>query len=335
MFREWKRKGNVLAQKFHKEEFPGFLRKDIKVAEGISVVLEKNGILQNILDGGKTYSFGPINSDFTHALFVDASERKLEKKIRKIRTRDVQKLSLDVEIVFRVQDVDEFRENLMKSKEMLYEDDLWNEIYMELISGVIAPHLSGLGLLEVSRNGSLREKIGKEMEEKTGGILTGFGIEMVSFSVEWDFPKDIPKPSERGDDKVEESREEEFAKLEKERAEKEAEMQLEKEKTQRDMEDALEAMELKKIKQDMSEEEIKKKIGELSRAKEIAAEKHEKKQMSREAFRKIKDECNRNIVLLQGKLQGKEGYEKGNAKQEKPPEKKEPDKDKTAEKVLE
>ncbi|MBN2042486.1 MAG: hypothetical protein JW754_01645 [Candidatus Aenigmarchaeota archaeon] len=302
MFREWKHGEDVLAQRISRKELPGRFRKEIQVADGIAVLIEKDRKIYRILQGGGSYSVNTIDLDFTHALFVDASDKVIKKEIRNIRTREVRKLGMELDIGFRISDPDELQENIMKSRTFLYVDDLWDIIYMELLSSVIAPYVGGAGLSDIYRDSGLKDRVKKGAENKVREILGGFGIEMTSFGMKWNFPKDMPGPSETEGDKVGESREEKLAELEKKRLEKEVDMQLEKEETQRDMEDAVEALELRKIKEEMSEEEVKNGIEELKRAKEIAEQKFFKKEIEEDAFKRMAEEYERKIIELESRL---------------------------------
>ncbi len=302
MFREWKHGEDVLAQRISRKDLPGRFRKEIQVADGIAVLIEKDRKIYRILYGGGKHSVNTLDLDFTHALFVDISDKEIKKEIHNIRTREIRKLGIELDIRLRINDLDELQENIMKSRTFLYVDDLWDIIYMELLSSVIASYIGGVSISDLHGDKGLMDRVRTGTENKVKGILGGFGIEMISLGMKWNFPKDMPKPSGAGGDNVEESREKKLAELEKKRLEREVEMQLEKEETQQDMENAVEALELQKIKEGMSKEEIYKKIEDLKHAKEIAEQKYFKKEIEEDAFKRMAEEYEKRIIELESKL---------------------------------
>jgi hypothetical protein len=318
----WEREENVLAERFKKNELPGIFRKQVLIKDNEDLVVEKDGEIYDVYDSGKRTITGLLDKDFTDAIFVDIGEKTLKDIIKNIQTKDG-KIDSEFEMKFKVIDLEKFLTNLVKSKRRLFMNDLRNGIEMELISSVLEPEMKQKSLSEIYGNKEFLRDIENRIKLKLKDMFKGWGLELISFSIEWKFPEDFLKKAEKKPSEVKPeftkpemkpeetkgkiSKEEELAKLEKGRIEKEVKLQLEKEETQRDMEDALEALKLKRIeREEMLEgkkpEDLKEEIENLKRAKEIAEKKFYRKELSEEAFKRITEGYEKEIIELEAKL---------------------------------
>lgn len=324
----WKRDKNLIAERFGKDELPGFLTKEFDVKGDEFVVLEKNREIYLEKDHGKL-SVSSFMGDFTDVIMVDKSEKTLENEIKNVFLADGRNIGIKLTIKFRIFNSDHFSKNMMGQRKKLFLDDVWNEMVSDVVYKKILPKLQKKPAKDFASE-DFREKAKANIEADVKRKFREWGLMLTSLSMSFNVPEE-PKEELGEEEKV--SGEEEFEgvekhakagmtiedeteELEKERLEKEVTMELEKKQMQKDVEDAMEAMELKDIQErkrvlketEAKENERKKLIEEmesLKKAKEITERKFYKKELSEESFQRMMEDFEKRIIEIETKLRTK------------------------------
>jgi hypothetical protein len=321
----WKRDKNTIAERFMKDELPGFLTKEFDAKGDEFVVLEKNGEIYLERDHG-TLSVSSFTGDFTDILMVDKSEKTLENEIKSVFLSDGRSIGMKLTIKFRIFNSDRFSKNLMGQRKRLFLDDVWNEVVSDVMYKKILPKLQKKPAKDFA-SGDFRERARADIETGVKKKFRGWGLMLISLSTNFSVP-DEHEDAEEEEIKWEEPEsaekhakpgmtlEDEAEELEKERLEREVAMELEKKQMQKDAEDAMEAMELKDIqerKKALREKEAKEdetdKLAEelesLKRAKEITERKFYKKELSEESFQRMMEDFEKRIIEIETRLRKK------------------------------
>lgn len=205
---EWKREGNVVAQRFDKNQLKGIFSKHVSIGENEKVLVERNYELHEVFGPGRNRVTGFTDSSFTDAIFVDVSVRKIDNEIKKIRTREARQLNLGFEVEYRVSDYDGFCTNCVRSKRTLTDSDIWDMFYMDLLWGAILPNVSRKSLKELKENEEFRKHAETEIERVMKKLIGKMGLELVSVKVKWRFPEKLPEPPPAEKPRVEEKKSE-------------------------------------------------------------------------------------------------------------------------------
>jgi hypothetical protein len=317
MLMGWKRDKNLIAERFGRDELPGFLHKEFEAGEDESVILEKDGEIYMEKGRGKL-TISNVLEDFTDIIMVDKSEKSLANEIRNVCTLDGRAVTIGITLKFRVFNSDHFSKNLMCERDKVFLSDVWEQVMSDVVCGRILPKLQKKSAKELAGPG-FAEKARSSMEDEIKKKFKTWGLLLTSLYAKFSVPDgtcDADETSETDaaaqpqrkpvlteDDDVED--------LEKERLEREVEMELQKKQTQKDMADALEAMELKeiqekkKLRDGAANDERQKLIEDLQnlrKAKEITERKFYKKELSEEAFQHMMEDFDKRIIEIETKL---------------------------------
>lgn len=311
----WKRDKNLIAERFGRDELPGFLHKEFEAGGDESVILEKNGEIYMEKGRGKLV-ISNVLEDFTDIIMVDKSEKTLANEIKNVCTLDGRAISINLTLKFRVFNSDHFSKNLMCERDKVFLSDVWDQMMSDVVCGRILPKLQKKSAKELA-GPEFADKARSSIEDEIKKKFKTWGLMLTSLYAKFTVPDGAcetvtetcttPQPKRTGlaeDDDVED--------LEKERVQREVEMELQKKQTQKDMADALEAMELKdiqekkkKLKEGAANDERQKLIEDLQnlrKAKEITERKFYKKELSEAAFQHMMEDFEKRIIEIETKL---------------------------------
>ena len=329
MVTEWERHEDIIAERFKREEIRGTFKKKFRAKKNEDIIVEKHGEIYEELGSGEFTVSGLLDKDFTDLLVLDRSERTLKKTVKNVYLKDEKRMNIHFEIRFRVFHPDRFSRNLVRNRKRLFMEDMWADILSNLLYKKSLPEIKEHKISEYTKK-DLCEKMKERVKNDMEALFDKWGLRLTHFSIDFEIPeeekaeaKDIKKPEEmveEGERKIEEvSREEALAKLERERLEREVKMELEKEEMQKDMEEAIEALKLKEIKDEQSilkkaeekelgvgeKEDLERKLEELKKAKELTEKKFYKKELSEEAFQRMMEDFEKEIIEIETKLKTK------------------------------
>ncbi|MBI4163589.1 MAG: hypothetical protein HY512_01890 [Candidatus Aenigmarchaeota archaeon] len=283
MVRKWGKPDNVVAERFRKEQIPGFFKKEV-VLENFEVGLAKKyNIIVDVFRAGRHN----IKEDFTEVILVDTKPKLLKKIVDDLLTADDNSVSCELEIKFSVVNPENILANLLEGKILLTLDDVFVELNSNLISRVLAPTVRELNVDELYGNKDIIDEIQVSFEVELKKLLDMWGMELLNLSLIWKFPENYKQYLKSSgmrafDDKTkqkeydeslkgaarerslkkikgggEPTTEEVKSRLEKQTLEKELDLQIRKKESVQDTEEALDALRLKELlkKQKTSEEE--------------------------------------------------------------------------------
>lgn len=307
MERGWERNKNVLAERFGKDEIPGFLKKEFVAKGNEFVVLEKDGEIYIERGAGKLVisSFGET---FTDIILVDKSEKTIETCIKNFCLADGGGVGIKITLKFRIFNSDHMSKNLMGERGKLFAEDVGDQLMSDVLCRDVLPKLQKKRANDFLKEDH-REKTKSDIEAAVKRKFREWGLILTSASVDFVMQTLSSEASECSETQ---KTGEELSGLEKERLEKEVRMTLDKKQMQRDMEDALEAIRLKDVKKkerNLDEAESENKLNEeletLKKAKEITERKFYKKELSEESFQRMMEDFEKRIIEIETRLKRK------------------------------
>lgn len=327
MTMEWRREANVIAERFRKNEIPGFLAKEFLAKDNEFVVVERGGEIYRERGPGK-FAISGFVGDLTDLLLVDKSEKTFESEVKNVWLADENKIDIKFVIKFRIFHSDHFSRNLMGERKKFSLQDVWDETLSKIIYKSSLPELQKKSANEFLKEDS-REDVREDIESEMKRAFKEWGLILSSLSIDFKVPEGIEAEKTEAGGREELRKEKTGVEEPREVEEygtsgitKEEELsELGKKQAQKDTEEALEAMELKDIKdkgkmleemerKDLEEtggkDRLKEKLEELKRAKEITEKKFYKKELSEEAFQRMMEDFEKKIIEIETKLKGKE-----------------------------
>ncbi|MFH1237066.1 MAG: hypothetical protein V1648_01530 [Candidatus Aenigmatarchaeota archaeon] len=316
----WKRDKNLIAERFGRDELPGFLHKEFEASGGESVILEKDGEIYMEKGHGKLV-ISNVLEDFTDIIMVDKSEKTLANDIKNVCTLDGRAMTIGLTLKFRVFNSDHFSKNLMCERDKVFLSDVWDQTMSDVMCGRILPKLQKKSASEFAGPG-FADKARSSMEDEIRKKFKSWGLLLTSLYAKFTIPSDACGADETAESatcpiaqparKADLTEDDDVETLDKERLEREVEMELQKKQTQKDMADALEAMDLKdiqekkkKLRDGAANDERQKLIEDLQnlrKAKEITERKFYKKELSEEAFQHMMEDFEKRIIEIETKL---------------------------------
>lgn len=184
MITEWERKGNVLAERFKKNEIPGFLKKEFRAKEDEFVVFEKNNEIYRERGPGK-YSFRA--GDMTGLLLIDKSEKTVDCGTKNVWLADDKRIDINCVIRFRIFHSHHFSRYFMKNRRRFSARDLRNEMLSKIAYKMILPELERKTSKDFTGEDSV-EKVKGEIESCVKNFFKNCGIILSSLSIDFKFP---------------------------------------------------------------------------------------------------------------------------------------------------
>jgi len=202
MVMEWKREGNVIAQRFKAEEVPGFLTKEFEAKDNEFVVVERGGEIYRERGPGR-FSMGAMAGDFTSMLLIDKSEKVIEKDLKNVWLEEGNKIEIGFVIRFKVFHSDRFSKNLMGENRTFLVEDAWNHILSEIIYERILPGIKRRSSRDIIRE-DFRESVKSRFESVMKMKFSEWGLMLSSFSVDFRVtgshaPSEEPGPAEEAE----------------------------------------------------------------------------------------------------------------------------------------
>jgi len=287
--KKWGKPEGVIAQKIEKDQLPGMFHKEIFLENDEVALVRRQGAIVEEVTSGKHQ----IKGDFTDLILVDTQTKTLRQLVENLLTADDNNVSCDLEIRFDVYLPEKLARNLLAAKNILTIDELYSELYNELIAKVLSPIIRGTNISDLYGNKEVIDNITIAFETELKKTLETWGIELVNLSLMWKFPENYQqyiqsrglsrlasrdKEIEHGEELKEVVREKEIgkikgkgepteeevkSKLKKETLESEVKLNLRKKETAQDSQEALDALKLKEImdKQKTSRKAKRKELG--------------------------------------------------------------------------
>ncbi|MEM5872087.1 MAG: SPFH domain-containing protein [Candidatus Aenigmatarchaeota archaeon] len=312
----WERDKLLIAERFKKDELPGFLTKEFIAKDNESIVLERKGEIYLEKGPGKI-TVSSFMKDFTDILLLDKGEKVIEKSLKHICFSDAKDMELKVTIKFRIANSDKFSKKLMGENDKFFIDDVWNQLFSSVFCKIFTKweKINFKDLLnekEKTIQSCLENEIKKKFKE-WGILLTGFFLhiqlpkyfagfeekeEKIESKIQAPSTQTLETPLEKD--------------IEKKVLEERIKMEMEKKEMYKDMEEALEALEIKELmdkeKEIKSKEDIskfKEELKTLQKAKEVAEKKFYKKEINEKTFQKIIEDIEKRIIEIETKLKMK------------------------------
>jgi len=277
MAKKWERSGAIVAQRMSISQIGGFVSKKIQLSDGEAAILEKEGSFVRMFENGKHKVSGMFSGPEMNVVFIDKSPKSIHRGVQELWTKDDKKINADIEMKFSVSEPEKVRKLLMGRRDVLVIEDIWMELRKEIVSSSLTPIVKKKGIDDLQDERMVEKEIRVAVEVEAKKKFEVFGLELISFSVEFILPEDYQEYLKRRGDLKEdaekahfaeeedtrkavhernveeikgaaETREQALDEMERERIKREAEMQIEGEETQQDMKDAMEALKLKEIK---------------------------------------------------------------------------------------
>ena len=183
--KKWGKPENIIAQVVLKDQMPGLLHKEIFLENEELALVRKNGAISEELGPGKRQI-----KDFTDIVLVDTGQKTIEKTVENLLTSDDNTVSCDLEIRFDIYLPEKIARSLVSGRSALAIDDLYSEIYNELISRVLSPAVRQTKISDLYGNRKVTDEIQISFETELKKLLEIWGIELITLSIIWKFPDD-------------------------------------------------------------------------------------------------------------------------------------------------
>ncbi len=273
MVHKWGKPDNVIAERFRKDQIPGFFKKEV-ILENFEVgIAKKYNTIVDVFKAGKH----DIKEDFTEVIMIDTKPKVLKKTVDDLLTADDNTIGCELEIRFSVFKPENLVTNLLSNKILLTLEDLFVELTGSLVARVLAPTIREVNIEDLQGNRDVIDEIQVTFEVELKKLLEMWGIELLNLTLLWKLSENYKqylrsssmrelvsktKEKEYEEDlkgavrertiskvkiKTEPSAEEVKSRLEKESLEKETQLQLRKMESSQDTEEALDALKLKQI----------------------------------------------------------------------------------------
>ncbi len=321
----WKRENGLIAERFGKEEMPGFLTKQFEAKGDEFVVLERDGEIY-LEKGHGVLTMSTVMHDFTNVLLLDKSEKTIESDLKNICFADGRSACVRFAVKFRILNSDHFSKRLMGERKRLFLADVWDDAVSAVLYKKIIPALQKKGAADAVK-GDFADKACQRAEQDIKRKFREWGLMLTAFSMKFilpDEPERLENPDSepaKGPEKAGTAQiaaiagndtEEAADSLERKRLEREVAMELDKKQMQKDVQDALEAMELKDVQRkrkaaetgtkEAERETLREELENMKKAKEITERKFYKKELSEESFQRMMEEFERKIIEIEAKL---------------------------------
>lgn len=171
--------------------------KTVILAPDEKVVMVKNGVVNEVIDRENLQvdSFlnpGSIGKDVDVA-FMDISPKDLQWEQTELWTRDNQKVSCNGLLRFRIQDLKRFFQMLYcdsipdkKGVRALSVQDIYQRLESEVLTLVLEPEIRKEDIEKIYGNRYLRLHTENELEMRLKSTLSMWGLEMLTYTVQWD-----------------------------------------------------------------------------------------------------------------------------------------------------
>jgi len=272
---EWERNPDTIAERFKKDEIPGFLRKEFFAKENEWVVVEKNGEIYRERGPGK-FSITGFSGGVTSILLLDKGEKTIEREVKNVWLSDGKKIDITFTLRFRVFHSDHFSKRLMGERKKFTTTDVWDETLSKVLCKKILPDIEKKRAGDFLRD-DFREDLKKSVEGYIKKSFRDWGILLLSISVDFRIPEDAKETEGMGEERK--TGEEKTEEVKEEKASSETE----------------------------EEKKLREELEELGKAKEIAEKKFYKKELSEEAFQRMMEDFEKRIIEIETKLKEKKG----------------------------
>lgn len=172
--KKWGKPAEVVAQRIPASQIPGLLHKDISLEQNEVALVIRNGSVADELGAGK-HSI----KDFSEIILIDTAEKTIRKTTENLPAAGDREIPFELELVFDVYLPEKLARSLLIDKTLLTLDEIYSELYEQAISKIL-----GSSLKNESQNieAVLKEEIKKTLQE--------WGIELLNFSIELEFPEE-------------------------------------------------------------------------------------------------------------------------------------------------
>jgi hypothetical protein len=326
MAKKWERSEAIVAQRISVSQIGGFTGKKIRLSEGETAILEKDGDALQTFDEGKHKVSGMFSGSDMNVVFVDKNAKVIRRSVQNLWTKDDKKINAAVEMTFTVKEPEKLRRLMLGKRDILSIEDIWTELKNEVSSKGIEPVIKGKNIDDILAKNKTDSEMRVAVEVEAKKKFEIFGLDLMSFSVDFVLPEDYEDYLKRRGDMKEvtekehiseeeevrkavherdveeikgsaETREKAIDDMEQERIKREAEMNIEEEETQQDMKDAVEALKLKELKDRQKDDRDvdRKRLG-LETLKQVAPGSDKKLEEKYETLKKVIEETEKKFL---------------------------------------
>lgn len=194
---KWERQSQSIARSLSKNEMSGWLSKKIVVSPNEVAVIVKDGKIEDVVESGKVKVGGllsPSNySKDVEVVMMDTSPKDSNWQVGELWTSDKHEVSAKGLLRYRVSDTKKFFSMVYayssldnKGERYLSLEDINNKLKSEVLTRVLQPEASRVGVDNIYGNRELQSKIENELEMQLKQTLDMWGLELLTFTSEWD-----------------------------------------------------------------------------------------------------------------------------------------------------
>lgn len=194
---KWARGTQSIARTMSKSEMGGFFSKNIVLHPNEVAAIVQDGRVAEVVDGGKVRVGGLLKTDGynkdVEAVIMDTSPKDANWKVGELWTSDQHEVSARGLMRYRIAEPQKFFSMVYaystidkKGERFLSLEDINQRIRSEVLTRVLQPEANAVEIENIYGNRELAHKIENELELQLKQTLTMWGLELLTFTSEWD-----------------------------------------------------------------------------------------------------------------------------------------------------
>lgn len=193
----WQRSTQGIARTLAKSEMKGWLSKNIVISPGEVAAVVQDGRVADVVNNGKFSVGGLLKTDTLfkdiEVVMMDTSPKDANWQVGELWTVDQHEVAVKGLIRYRIAEPTKFFSMVYaytstdkKGERFLSLEDINERIKSEVLTRVLQPEVSRAGIEEIYGNRELQLKIENELELQLKQTLDMWGLELLTFTSEWD-----------------------------------------------------------------------------------------------------------------------------------------------------
>ena len=194
---KWARQSQSIARTIPKSEMSGWFSKNIIVSPNEIAVIVQDGKVIEVVESGKVRVGGLLKTDGYNkdvdVIMMDTSPKDSKWQVGELWTNDQHEVAAKGLLRYRVADPKKFFSMVYayssfdeKGERFLSLEDINDKIKSEVLTRVLQPETNSMEIAGIYGNREFQHKVENELELQLKSTLDMWGLELLTFTTEWD-----------------------------------------------------------------------------------------------------------------------------------------------------
>ncbi len=194
---KWARSTQSIARTLSKSEMRGWLSKNIVVLPNEVAAIVQDGMVVEVVESGKVRVGGLFKTDGyskdVEVVMMDTSPKDANWKVGELWTNDQHEVAARGLMRYRIADPQKFFSMVYaysiidrKGERFLSLEDINNKIKSEVLTRVLQPETGAVEIEDIYGNRDFQHRMENELELQLKQTLDMWGLELMTFTSEWD-----------------------------------------------------------------------------------------------------------------------------------------------------